>query len=208
MKIFFEMLYERPLIKREFASVSQLQEERSNIARSLWRAEWRQKQPCFYLFFDQRPRNYVIVVIRNVVSFTQLPHFRDENIQQTNRTRDDDIIIRIFETYWHYFLLSERLFMIKDRYLFFFETNRWRIQWNRAHSLSVWKSIFRITRGYFVMKSRKTSFFFASSLVKLVWIVCHDTAKIRDLRFPCGEYLQFNMWSNAFKFRVIMRRLK
>ena len=160
MKIFFEMLYERPLIKREFASVSQLQEERSNIARSLWRAEWRQKQPCFYLFFDQRPRNYVIVVIRNVVSFTQLPHFRDENIQQTNRTRDDDIIIRIFETYWHYFLLSERLFVIKDRYLFFFETNRWRIQWNRAHSLSVWKSIFRIARGYFVMKSRKTSFFF------------------------------------------------
>lgn len=56
------------------------------------------ERPCFYLFFDQRPRNYVIVVIPGIISFSVyllynysifyiFLYFRDEN------TNEEEMII-------------------------------------------------------------------------------------------------------------------
>lgn len=165
------------------------------------------ERPCFHLFFDQRPRNYIIVrhLVSYLWSFTQLlyflhfPYFRDENIvQQTNEEEHEMIIIWILTLFR---LLSERVYLICDkRYLFFyfffsFEKSRWRIYEIELICDSFENQYFN-ARGYFM--TRKLLFLLWLVVVKLVWIVCHDTAKIRDLRFLCSTYLQFNLRS---KFR-------
>lgn len=115
-KRFFERCYERSLIKREYnASMSQQQEPAIRFMKSVEASGRNRERPCFYLFFDQRPRNYVIVVIPSIISFSVyllynysifyiFLYFRDENIQRKRGRDDNNLNLETFAYYYLYLI--------------------------------------------------------------------------------------------------------
>lgn len=148
----------------------------SNTTKNLWRGECRNReQPCFYLFFDQRPRNYVIVVIWSIfytiTLFSFILHIfamKTFNKHWTNKGRREDemIIIWILKP-WHYFAyyLNAYYLICDKRYLFFnfFSFSFERKVHERYIEIElipylrfVWKSIFQCS---WLFHDEKTSFF-------------------------------------------------
>lgn len=148
----------------------------SNTTKNLWRGECRNReQPCFYLFFDQRPRNYVIVVIWSIfytiTLFSFILHIfamKTFNKHSTNKGRREDemIIIWILKP-WHYFayylnayyLVCDKRYLFFNFFFFFFwKKSPRKIYWNRAYSLSAIR--LKINISMLVAISWRENFFF------------------------------------------------